>query len=131
MILTIIREGLGRIVILADRLTRPAPMQRDPADQQRVEAEIRHLSLYQFHACPFCIKTRRAMHRLNLPIELRDAQNDPVVRAQLLAEGGAIKVPCLRIQEPGSDRWLYESTEIIAYLDERFGSAAQAVAETR
>jgi glutathione S-transferase len=31
-------------------------------------------------------------------------------------------VPCLRIEkEDGSSEWMYESKDIIAYLDERYG----------
>ncbi len=122
MILNALRGGLGRLIVLADHLTRPTPMQRSPQEQRRVEDATADLALYQFFACPFCIKTRRALHRLNLPVELRDAQKDAARRAELLVGGGKIQVPCLRIEEPGGTRWLYESKAIIAYLEERFGS---------
>jgi glutathione S-transferase len=82
------------------------------------------MALYQYFACPFCIKTRRAIHRLNLPITLRDAQNDPEHRSALATDGGKIQVPCLRIDEPSGSRWLYESNDIIAYLEDRFGANA-------
>ena len=122
MILRALREGLGRILVLLDRLTRPRPLQRPAAEQARVVAAARGLSLYQFHACPFCLRVRRRLHRLNLPVSLRDAQHDAGRRAELLAGGGRIKVPCLRIEEPGEVRWLYESADIIAYLEARFGA---------
>jgi glutaredoxin len=124
MILNALREGLGRLIVLADHLTRPAPLQRSPQEQGRVEGAAGDLALYQFFACPFCIKTRRALHRLNVPVDLRDAQKDAAHRAELLAGGGKIQVPCLRIEEPMGTRWLYESKAIIAYLEERFGSPA-------
>jgi glutaredoxin len=126
MILKALREGLGRLVVLVDHLTRPAPMQRSPAEQEAVAAAATKLALYQFYACPFCIKTRRALHRLNLPVALRDAQNDPVSRAELESGGGKIQVPCLRIEEPDGARWLYESKAIIPYLEGRFGTAQPA-----
>ncbi|HTI17915.1 MAG TPA: glutathione S-transferase N-terminal domain-containing protein [Trinickia sp.] len=85
-----------------------------------MEKEAARLSLYQFHACPFCVKTRRALHRLNVPMTLHDAKNDSVARQRLLTDGGKIKVPCLHIEEEGQSRWLYESNAIIAYLEERF-----------
>jgi glutathione S-transferase len=79
------------------------------------------MALYQFKACPFCVKTRRAMKRLGLNIELRDARGDMQWRQQLLAEGGRLQVPCLYIpQSSGDAQWLYESNDIIAYLEERF-----------
>lgn len=120
MILKLIREGLGRTVALVDQLTRPEPLQRDPEAQQAVNAATASMSLYQYFACPFCIKTRRAMHRLNLTIELRDAQNDSTHRQALAEQGGKIQVPCLRIDEDTGSRWIYESDAIIALLEERF-----------
>jgi glutaredoxin len=120
LILNALREGLGRAIAFVDVITRPNPLQRAPELQRQVEAQARDLSLYQFYACPFCIKTRRALHRLNLPVETRDAQHDPVHRAALEDGGGKVQVPCLRIDGQGDTRWLYESKEIIAYLDHRF-----------
>jgi len=121
MLLKIIREGLGRVVVFVDQVTRPTPMTRPPDTQRGVDAAARSMALYQYFACPFCIKTRRAIHRLNLPIALRDAQNDHEHRAALAADGGKIQVPCLRIDEESGTRWLYESSDIIAYLEKRFG----------
>ena len=61
------------------------------------------------------------MRRLGLNIELRDARGDMQWRQQLLAEGGRLQVPCLYIpQSSGDAQWLYESDDIIAYLEERF-----------
>ena len=83
------------------------------------------MALYQFRACPFCVKTRRAMKRLGLGIELRDARTDPQWRRQLLGGGGRLQVPCLFIPgEPGEARWMYESGDIIAYLERRFAVQA-------
>lgn len=124
MFVKALRVGLGQLIVLGDALTRPRPQQRSAQGQATVNQEAAALSLYQFHACPFCVKTRRAMHRLNVPVALHDAKNDPVAREQLLAGGGKVKVPCLRIEEAGGTRWMYESSEIIAYLDKRFAGVA-------
>jgi glutaredoxin len=126
LILNLLREGLGRVIAFADHITRPKPLQRAPEAQRQVAAEARDLSLYQFYACPFCIKTRRALHRLNLPVETRDAQHDAEHRSALEAGGGKVQVPCLRIDGPDGTRWLYESKAIIAYLEQRFGERAGA-----
>jgi glutaredoxin len=121
IILRIVREGLGRVVIFFDWITRPRKAVRSADEQAQVAEKTRHLSLYQFYACPFCVKTRRALHRLNLPIELRDAQErGGRHRADLLEGGGRVKVPCLRIESAGGDEWIFKSDEIIAYLEERF-----------
>ena len=103
-------------------------MSRSPQAQAEVDAAARGLVLYQFYACPFCIKTRRALHRLNVPVETRDAQNDPEHRAALEAGGGKIQVPCLRIEEGGETRSVYESKDIIEYLELRFGAGQAATA---
>ena len=123
MILKAIREGLGRLIVFIDWATRPKPMTRSAEEQQAVDQATRGMSLYQFYACPFCVRTRRAIHRLNLNIEVRDAQNDPEHRRSLTEEGGALQVPCLRIDEGGDSTWLYESAEIIGLLEKRFGRA--------
>lgn len=119
MLLKAVRNGLGQAIILADFVSRPRKLQRSA----EAERALRNLSLYQFRACPFCVKTRRAMHRLNLPMQLKDAMNDPQARQALLEGGGKVKVPCLRIEENGQVRWMYESSEIIAYLEGRFANA--------
>ncbi|PCK07694.1 MAG: glutaredoxin [Alteromonadaceae bacterium] len=119
MLLKLLREGLGRLIVFINWLTRPSPMQRSSDKQEHAEIATKGLSLYQFYACPFCVKTRRAIHRLNLPITYRNAQQNPH-REELELEGGRIKVPCLRIEEEGAVRWLYESNDIIKYLDSRF-----------
>ncbi len=122
MLIKALRVGLGQLIILGDAVTRPRPQRRSPEGQAQVKDQAAKLSLYQFHACPFCVKTRRALHKLNVPVTLHDAKNDAAQRERLLAEGGKIKVPCLRIDEEGQSRWLYESNDIIAYLEQRFAA---------
>ena len=124
MFVKALRVGLGQLILLGDALTRPRPQQRSAQGQAEVEREAAALALYQFEACPFCVKTRRAMHRLNVPVVLRDAKHDPVAREALQTGGGRVKVPCLRIEEAGGTRWMYESDDIIAYLENRFANVA-------
>lgn len=120
MLLKALRIGLGQLVVFGDWISRPPKLARSPEAQAQVEQATADLALYQFHACPFCVKVRRNLHRLNLPVELRDAKNDAQHRQTLEQQGGRIKVPCLRIEENGQSTWLYESKAIIAYLDQRF-----------
>lgn len=116
----IVRWILGRLLLLIDRLTSPRPLSRDPSAQARIDAETRALQLFQFEGCPFCIKVRREIRRLNLKIALRDAQNDRAAERELVDGGGQRQVPCLRIEGEGAPRWLYESSDIVAYLRRRF-----------
>ena len=122
MFMKALRVGLGQLVIGIDFLTRPSKKKRDPAAQAAVDQSAQDLTLHQFHACPFCVKTRRALRRLNVPVALRDAKNNELDRQTLLTEGGRIKVPCLRIEEGDKTVWMYESNVIIDYLDKRFGA---------
>ncbi|WP_456445928.1 glutaredoxin family protein [Thiolapillus sp.] len=116
-----IRWLLGRIILFFDWLTQPKKPAHSPEHQAELDVHTRHMSLYQYAACPFCVKTRRAIRRLGLNIELRDAKNDPSFRHELVQEGGKQQVPCLRIEnEDGSITWMYESSDIIDYLQERF-----------
>lgn len=106
---------------LYEFVTTPKGMVRDIDAQQEVDRQCLNLALYQFQTCPFCIKVRREINRLSLPIELRDAQKNVQNRAELLQGGGQVKVPCLQIRdEKGNVQWLYESTEINQYLHQRF-----------
>ena len=119
MIMQLIRWPLGQLILAVDALTAPKPPVRAADVQARINEATRDLALYQFRACPFCVKTRRALRRLGLHIELRDAKGDAHWRSELLNEGGRIQVPCLRIPRPdGSVQWLYESDDIIAHLEQ-------------
>ena len=118
-----LRVVLGPVMLLKERLTQPSGVQRAPAEQAAVDQQCQSLALYQFSTCPFCIKVRQEMRRLSLPIEKRDAQHHAANRDALLQGSGATKVPCLQITEAdGQTRWLQDSTEIVAYLRERFAA---------
>lgn len=121
MVVSLIRNGLGLILRGMNAATRGSKLERDDEAQAKVNSAIAGLSLYQFSGCPFCIKVRRKMHQLNLPIELRDAKRGTEYRKELEAQGGRSMVPCLRIEKDGQVEWLYESSDIIAYLDNQFG----------
>jgi len=97
-------------------------MKRSNAQQANIQSEANKLTLYQYNLCPFCIKTRRALHQLNVVVPTRDIKKDPKYREELQNGGGQIKVPCLRIEEAGGFRWMYESNDIILYLQGRFGN---------
>ncbi len=118
--LRLLREGSGRILILIDWLFKPSVVTRSDEEQVKVDLETKTLKLYQFYACPFCVKTRRAIKRLNLKVETRNAQAAGEFRKELELNGGKIKVPCLKVEGSGDASWIYESNDIIKYLDERF-----------
>lgn len=119
-----LRILLGPVMLLKERLSRPAALQRPTEKQAEVDRQCDNLALYQFTTCPFCIKVLQEMHRLALPIQRLDAQHDAQHRAALQQGSGASKVPCLKITDDasGTVQWLSESGAIIAYLRGRFAA---------
>jgi glutaredoxin len=116
-----VRIVLTPVMLLSEKLTTPKGIKRSGAAQADVNVACQQLALFQFTACPFCIRVRKEIARLNLPITKLDAQHDEQHRAALATGGGRIKVPCLRInQSNGEQQWLYESRDIIQYLQQRF-----------
>ncbi|MEM1229728.1 MAG: glutathione S-transferase N-terminal domain-containing protein [Pseudomonadota bacterium] len=77
--------------------------------------------LFHFDFCPFCIRVRAFLDQVGLEIPLRNIHQDPQAHQELLAGGGSTQVPCLRIEQAGEVRWLYESADIIAYFGEQLG----------
>jgi glutathione S-transferase len=80
------------------------------------------LSLYHFEGCPWCTRVRTALDRLGIEVELRDVQNEPTRRAELIGATGRATVPCLRIEDANGARWMHESADIIRWLEGRYGS---------
>jgi glutaredoxin len=115
----VIRWILGRIILLLNAVFAPKPRTRTQEAQAHVTEKSQALSLYQYPACPFCVKVRRTMRRQNLPIKTINAKQDEHKQV-LVNHGGKLQVPCLRIEKDGQVEWLYESSTIINYLNDEF-----------
>ncbi len=115
-----LRTVLGPILLFISFITQGKKMERSSEDQKKVDEQVKNLALYQFETCPFCVKVRRAMHELNINIELCDAKNNAEYKKELLEKGGSPKVPCLQVKENNRVKWMYESNDIITYLKSRF-----------
>jgi len=119
--MAIVRWLLARIILTVDFFFHPRGLKRDQEVQKVLDKETAKLSLYQYAACPFCVKVRWSMQRNSLNVETKDAKRNPEYAEELVTGGGHLKVPCLKIeQEDGSANWMYESSEIISYLEQRF-----------
>lgn len=115
------RNGLGAIIAFFSWLIPVKQVKRSSMEQKLTDEKTQNIKLYQFFGCPFCIKVRRVIRRLNIDIAIRDAQDRKgVFRAELLRETGKTQVPCLKITEDGKTEWMLETSEIIAYLEKRF-----------
>ncbi|MEH6395045.1 glutaredoxin family protein [Pseudoalteromonas sp.] len=113
----LVRWLLGSLILFFDFVFTPRSKKRPADEQQQLDQLTAQFKLYQFKACPFCVKVRRAIKREGLKVETRDAKNNEQYRQELLEQGGKIKVPCLRIEQDNQVTWLYESNDIIAYLN--------------
>ncbi|MFA7554261.1 MAG: glutathione S-transferase N-terminal domain-containing protein [Spongiibacteraceae bacterium] len=119
----IIRWLLGTIILSLNWVFTPRSLKRDPKLQALINQQTAKLTLYQYKACPFCVKVRRALKRQALAIQTRDAKRCEQSRKELLDGGGQLKVPCLKVEDDnGSTRWIYESSDIISYLSNRFST---------
>jgi glutathione S-transferase len=108
-------------MLLWAKLGTPRGVVRPASIQMNIDSECAKLKLYHFNSCPFCIKVRHEMARLSLPIQLREAQHNVKQRDELLLGGGKVQTPCLQISDThGNVQWLYESSDIIKYLQQRF-----------
>ena len=114
----IIRWFLKIFIYVIDTFFQPK-LKKWPDEKQKILNEkTKDLNLYQFYACPFCVKVRWAARRMGLNLIIKDAKNDVLAKQRLLTRGGKVQVPCLHIAGEGKDEWLYESKAIINYLSE-------------
>lgn len=73
------------------------------------------LELYQYEGCPYSRKVRERLHALCLEFVVRNVAKRSAGRPALVARGGTMQVPFL--VDPNQGVALYESDDIIAYLD--------------
>ena len=78
-----IRWFLGKLILFINAITLPKPILRNKAVQDKVDKKTQGFSLYQFEACPFCVKVRRFIRKNSLKIELKDAKNNMANKSEL------------------------------------------------
>lgn len=114
--MSIIRWLLGKIILTLDAIFSPKTRELTMDDKAKISSASANLALYQFEACPFCVKVRRFMKAEGIELPLVDSTRDPG-RSELLKGGGKLQAPCLKITKPdGAVEWMYESNDIISYL---------------
>ena len=76
--------------------------------------------LYKYDTCPFCQRVMRFLQQYpQLEVTLRDIYTEPGTMRELVEGGGRTTVPCLRIERENGVEWMYESLDIMAYLEAR------------
>lgn len=79
--------------------------------------------LYHSETCGFCHRVRHYMADAGWEIGLKDTLRDRSAREALMQGGGKATVPCLKITREGEETWLYESLDIIDFLESRRAQA--------
>jgi glutathione S-transferase len=81
-------------------------------------APERALELWSFEASPFCRIAREALCTLELPYRLHNVAKGSPGRAAFVKRSGKMMVPYLA--DPNAGVEMFESAEIVAYLDDRY-----------
>jgi glutathione S-transferase len=92
----------------------------------RVEAartDLKPLTLYNMEGSPYCRKVRETLSELDLEHIIRNVPKGSPKRADLEKRGGKVQVPYLI--DPNTNREMYESDDIVDYLDEHYGAGKQ------
>ena len=85
--------------------------------------------LYHSELCGFCHRVRRYMASAGWDFPLRDTLRDRSAKAALIEGGGKATVPCLKITRGDEVTWMYESMDIINYLESKRSAAVASGAE--
>jgi glutathione S-transferase len=79
------------------------------------------LELYQKESCPYCQKVRAKMTELDLDYICRNVRDGNSKKESLLVKlGGKVQVPFL--VDTDSNVAMYESDDIVRYLEEKYSS---------
>ena len=98
----------------------------------RVEGEragLKPLTLYNMEGSPYCRKVREALSELDLQYIVRNVPKGSPKRAELQERGGKVQVPYLI--DPNTKTEMYESDDIVAYLEEQYGPGGHTAARRK
>lgn len=98
-----------------DRTVPVKVMERTRTEQGRLDRHSRRMHLYYSCQCPSSITVKRQCEHLGLRVVEKDVLRVNAYRNELL-KGGAPRVPCLRVDDGDSRRWLYGQRSIDSYL---------------
>ncbi len=73
-------------------------------------------SLYYYDSCPFCVRVVRSLQGVQVDVELRNIMSDSNHRNALQKATGRTTVPCLRIDKGSKSQWMFESMDIMRFL---------------
>jgi glutathione S-transferase len=112
---------LGPVVVLSGSLA--SGMRAGHGGRARPsKAPAKPLELWSFEASPYCRLAREALCELELPYLLHNVGKGSSQRKSFIARSGKMMVPYLA--DPNTGREMFESAEIVRYLEETYGGAA-------
>ena len=123
------RSGTSRMLSPLNTVTAGfASMVRPRGGRVRSGLESRpqpaeRLILYSFEISPFCRKVRERLCELNLDYAVRNVAKKSPRRPELVERGGTMMVPYLI--DPNTGKEMYESDDILDYLEETYGEVRQ------
>jgi glutathione S-transferase len=79
------------------------------------------LELYELSGCPYCAKVKTKLDELDLEYESHMVPSSHAERTEVEAVSGQTGVPVLVDHEHGVEG-MAESDDIVAYLEETYGS---------
>jgi len=83
------------------------------------------LELYSFEACSACSRVRAVLTELDIDYVHRSCpRGESSTRADLRRLGGKARVPFL--VDPNTDTMLYESRDIVRYLESTYGPTVRS-----
>jgi glutathione S-transferase len=84
------------------------------------------LELWSYEASPFCRIAREALSSLELPYHLHNVAQGSARREDFVARSGRMMVPWL--SDPNTGRTMFESADIVRYLESTYGRGAERAA---
>jgi glutaredoxin 3 len=86
------------------------------------------LTLYYRPSCPFCRRVTAVVDRMGLQVEMKDIE-DETFKNELMEQGGKVQVPYLVDSSNGTS--MYESDDIVSYLQKTYGAPVAAPSRPR
>lgn len=86
----------------------------------KATAATKELRLYGYEPSPFVRLVREVLDELEIPYVSATAARGSVRRAELEAKYGSVQFPCL--EDPNTGVAMYESDQIIKYLEATYGA---------
>ena len=84
------------------------------------------LELWSFESSPYCRMVRATLCELELPYVLHNVAKGSPKRDAFMARSGKMQVPYLL--DPNTGRGMFESADIVAYLDATYALPASSAA---